>query len=136
MKYLLAFSMVFIFSSKSFSQEWVFVGPQKSKDSVFMRSNIVGRADDEGRKDVIKIWIKSIHESAEISGKTYKNVVLKSLWYIDCDSKQLRTGNRALFTNSGDLLHSTDDAFELYQDPIPDSMAEIIVTIVCSTFNK
>jgi hypothetical protein len=136
MKYLLAFSMVFILSSKSFSQEWVLIGISKSNDSVFMRSNIVSRADDQGRQDVIKIWIKLTHESVELGKKTYKNVSMKTLWYVDCTSKQYRTANMALYTNSGDVLHTTDDTFNLYQDPVPDTMGEKILSKVCSSFNN
>jgi hypothetical protein len=137
MKFLAAFGMILIFNAKSFSQkEWILVGVQKSGDSTFMRSHIVSQANDEGRQDVIKIWMRTTHKSLELGKKTYKNVVLNSLMYVDCDAKQMKTGNVTLYSRSGDPLYSGEDIAASYTDVIPDSMGEKIVETVCSTFNK
>ena len=128
--------MVLFVSSKSFSQEWTFVGTQKSIDSIFIRSNYVSKSYDEGRENVIKIWVKSIHESIEIGKKKYEMAELRSLWFVDCSAKQIKSGSMALYSRTGDLLQSSENSFSSYTDVIPGTMGEHILAKVCSIFDK
>jgi hypothetical protein len=131
-----AFCIALFISNKSFSQEWIFLTMQKETDSIFMKSNYVSKVDDEGRRDVIKIWIKTYQKHLSFGKKSYENGEVRTLWYIDCEAKQYKMTNYVLYDHSRSLINSHSDDFAKYEDVVPDTIGESIINKVCSTFNN
>jgi hypothetical protein len=133
---LLVLCTVLIINSKSYSQDWILVGVEKSKDSMFIRSNYVTISDDAERNSIIKIWTRSKLEILDLGQKKYKDVQLRALCYVDCEAKQLKFVSTVFYDHAGNIINTVDDRYGSYSDVVPDSMGEAILKKVCFLFNK
>jgi hypothetical protein len=59
---------------------------------------------------------------------------LKSLLYADCNAKQLKWVSMTLYNRAGDFLENSENQFAPYNNIVPETIGESILTKVCSNF--
>lgn len=136
MKKIFVFISAMLLTTVAFCQDWIYVGTSSYKDKYYIKSEYVNKADYGYNKDVIRIWGKTILYTWTYRKKTYRNVLVKSLWEIDCKNKQDRVGSVIYYSPTGQVLQNNPaNEFDPFADVAPDTIGELLLKKVCSLFN-
>lgn len=114
--------------------DWEYILSTNSDDHYYIRDAV--KLDDYGR---LSVWVK-IHKSDNkefFKGQKYYRPSDRVLtkWDMDCQNRTTKTQTMVVYDVKGKVRHSSNGPFE-ESYVIPDSVAEQILYVSCTKFNK
>lgn len=137
MKLMILIFVSFLFSSISYCQEWKYSGISSSQgDKYYLCSKYVTKMERTDGKNVIKIWIRTVFKTFKSKTKIYYNGHSLQQWRFDCENKNYCLYELIFYDSSGSEIETDTVDNEEWDEPVPDSIAELLSDKVCELYNK
>ena len=130
MKSIAIFICVLIFFSGDIYAQWIEAGRSTDNSIYYLRKH-------SEKYGSTKVWVKEVSKSLAYYTKTGKKAFINgysmTLYDTNCDEKQLALVSLTVYNLSGNVVSTTKlEEYEIdWQDVIPDSVGEMILTKAC-----
>jgi Surface-adhesin protein E len=112
--------------------EWIYVADDVNHESWYIKSGYISKSP----RGEIKMWIKIKEPLLSFNRKIYKDVEEKMLYIFDCVNKKIQLLSVIAYSHSGDVIDSEDTDSPISQNVVPQSIMDLVLQKICSTFNN
>lgn len=137
MKQIIILLFIVIIPSYLIAQEskWLEISKTKEGHPILMNTEMM-KNDDYG----VLVWFKYKMTSFKTKGINYKNCIMKFLYCFDCKKNKIEIRATYAYSEKGTLISSYKrPEYEngiFFEDIVPETLSEILLSKACELFNN